>query len=78
MFIHIRTNEQIICQRVPHAEMIAYGIAKAAVHQLVKSLSAPKSGLPNGATVAAILPCVPSSIHAMTSSSIAASRWTRP
>jgi dihydropteridine reductase len=36
--------------------MIGYGIAKAAVHQLVKSLAAPDSGLPNGAVVTAILP----------------------
>uniref|UniRef100_A0A914YIE5 Dihydropteridine reductase n=1 Tax=Panagrolaimus superbus TaxID=310955 RepID=A0A914YIE5_9BILA len=36
--------------------MIGYGMAKAAVHQLVKSLAAPKSGLPEGTTVLAILP----------------------
>ena len=28
--------------------MIGYGMAKAAVHQLVKSLAAKKSGLPEG------------------------------
>jgi hypothetical protein len=28
--------------------MIGYGMAKAAVHQLVKSLASPKSGLPEG------------------------------
>ncbi|KAG2184479.1 hypothetical protein INT43_000388 [Umbelopsis isabellina] len=36
--------------------MIGYGIAKAAVHQLVSSLAAPGSGLPSGASVTAILP----------------------
>lgn len=36
--------------------MIGYGIAKAAVHQLVKSLSQPNSGLPEGSTTVAILP----------------------
>jgi len=36
--------------------MIGYGMAKAAVHQLVKSLGCPKSGLPESATVTAILP----------------------
>jgi NAD(P)-dependent dehydrogenase (short-subunit alcohol dehydrogenase family) len=38
--------------------MIAYGIAKAAVHQLVKSLAAPNSGLPAAARTIAILPYV--------------------
>ena len=38
--------------------MIAYGIAKAAVHQLVASLSDSKSGLPVNTCVAAILPLV--------------------
>lgn len=36
--------------------MIGYGMAKAAVHQLVKSLSCPKSGLPEGAFCAGLLP----------------------
>ena len=36
--------------------MMGYGMAKAAVHQLVKSLAAPKSGLPAGATALALLP----------------------
>lgn len=36
--------------------MIGYGMAKAAVHQLVKSLAAADSGLPNNSTVLAILP----------------------
>ena len=31
--------------------MIGYGMAKAAVHQLTKSLAAPKSGLPENAQV---------------------------
>jgi dihydropteridine reductase len=38
------------------AGMIGYGMAKAAVHQLVASLAAPKSGLPAESLVAAILP----------------------
>lgn len=36
--------------------MIGYGMAKAAVHHLTKSLAAEKSGLPEKALVAAILP----------------------
>lgn len=36
--------------------MIGYGLAKAAVHQLVGSLSDNKGGLPDGAVVVAILP----------------------
>ena len=37
--------------------MIGYGMAKAAIHQLVKSLSDPaQSGLPEGTFTAAILP----------------------
>ena len=36
--------------------MIGYGLAKAAVHHLVQSLSADKSGLPKDSTVLAILP----------------------
>ena len=36
--------------------MIGYGMAKAAVHQLVKSLAAPNSGLPDSACAVAILP----------------------
>ncbi|KAJ3108452.1 hypothetical protein HDU97_001159 [Phlyctochytrium planicorne] len=36
--------------------MIAYGMAKAAVHHLVKSVAAPESGFPANAKIAAILP----------------------
>ncbi|KAG0332555.1 hypothetical protein BG004_001198, partial [Podila humilis] len=36
--------------------MIGYGMAKAAVHQLVASLAGPDSGLPANAKVNAILP----------------------
>ncbi|XP_071521381.1 dihydropteridine reductase [Panulirus ornatus] len=36
--------------------MIGYGLAKAAVHQLTKSLGDEKSGLPKGATAVSILP----------------------
>jgi len=42
--------------------MIGYGIAKAAVHQLVASLSDAKSGLPANTSVAAILPLVPAGL----------------
>lgn len=36
--------------------MIGYGMAKAAVHHLTKSLAHKESGLPNDALVVAILP----------------------
>ena len=36
--------------------MIGYGMAKAAVHQLVKSLAASDGGLPANSSVFAILP----------------------
>lgn len=36
--------------------MIGYGIAKAAVHQLVKSLAGENSGIPANSTVLATLP----------------------
>ncbi len=36
--------------------MAGYGMAKAAVHQLVKSLGKAKSGMPSGATALALLP----------------------
>ncbi|KAI8916336.1 hypothetical protein EDD86DRAFT_185720 [Gorgonomyces haynaldii] len=36
--------------------MIGYGMAKASVHQLVKSCAGPNSGLPAGSKVCAILP----------------------
>lgn len=36
--------------------MIGYGMAKAAVHQLTKSLATDGSGLPSGSLVASILP----------------------
>ncbi|OON17508.1 hypothetical protein X801_06653, partial [Opisthorchis viverrini] len=39
-----------------HKGMLGYGIAKAAVHQLTKSLAAEGSGLPAGVHVTAILP----------------------
>lgn len=42
----------------PTAGMIGYGMAKAAVHQLTKSLSEPNSGLPKDAFVACILPTI--------------------
>lgn len=40
----------------PTPGMIGYGLAKASVHHLVQSLAAPKSGLPEAASVLAILP----------------------
>jgi NAD(P)-dependent dehydrogenase (short-subunit alcohol dehydrogenase family) len=42
----------------PTPGMIGYGMAKAAVHHLVKSLSSEGSGLPAGSVVNAILPYV--------------------
>ena len=36
--------------------MLGYGMAKAAVHQLVKGLAEEKGGLPPSASVVAILP----------------------
>ncbi|XP_076879077.1 dihydropteridine reductase-like [Brachyhypopomus gauderio] len=36
--------------------MVGYGMAKASVHQLCKSLAGQGSGLPAGVTVVAILP----------------------
>ena len=38
--------------------MIGYGMAKAAVHQLISSLSGDNGGLPENSCVAAILPLV--------------------
>ena len=38
------------------AGMMGYGMAKAAVHQLTKSLAAPKSGMPEASRVYAVLP----------------------
>jgi len=40
----------------PTPNLLAYGTSKAAVHHLVKSLSVPGSGLPDKATVIAMLP----------------------
>eukprot|EP01104_Vermistella_antarctica_P020960 TRINITY_DN9214_c1_g1_i1.p2 TRINITY_DN9214_c1_g1~~TRINITY_DN9214_c1_g1_i1.p2 ORF type:complete len:248 (-),score=63.85 TRINITY_DN9214_c1_g1_i1:107-802(-) len=40
----------------PTAGMISYGITKAATHHLVSSLADKSGGLPDGASVAAILP----------------------
>ncbi len=40
----------------PTPGMIGYGMAKAAVHQLTKSLAAPGSGLPNDSFVYALAP----------------------
>ena len=41
----------------PYIEgMMGYGMAKAAVHQLVKSLASKNSGLPKNSSALAILP----------------------
>ena len=40
----------------PTPSMLGYGMAKAAVHHLVRSLGAKDSGLPKGAKALAILP----------------------
>ncbi|XP_076260947.1 dihydropteridine reductase-like isoform X2 [Rhynchophorus ferrugineus] len=40
----------------PTPGMLGYGVAKAAVHQLTKSLASDNSGLPQNTTVVAILP----------------------
>jgi len=40
----------------PTPGMLGYGLTKAAVHHLTKSLAQPKSGLPPDASVLAILP----------------------
>lgn len=40
----------------PTPGMIGYGVAKAAVHQLTKSLAAPEGGLPSNSLAVAILP----------------------
>ena len=45
-----------MCHNKPTPGMIGYGMAKAAVHHLTKSLSAKDSGLPAGAFVAALMP----------------------
>lgn len=59
--IHLKQDGCVVLPGAAAAEegtpgMIGYGMAKAAVHQLVKSLAAEKSGLPEGAFVTAILP----------------------
>lgn len=42
----------------PTPGMIAYGVAKSAVHHLVRSLAAKDSGLPTNATVTGIMPVI--------------------
>ena len=41
---------------IAYTGMIGYGMAKAAVHQLTKSLGGDESGLPAAATALALLP----------------------
>lgn len=40
----------------PTPGMIGYGVAKAAVHQLTRSVGSDKGGLPKGSKALAILP----------------------
>ena len=47
-----------LCIYLPFPGMIGYGMAKAAVHHLVRSLACDKSGLPADAFVSAISPYV--------------------
>lgn len=57
--------------------MLGYGLAKAAVHQLIHSLSCPKSGLPSNSTVVGILPITldtPANRKAMPNADF--SQWT--
>jgi dihydropteridine reductase len=42
----------------PTPGMIAYGVAKSAVHHLVRSLAQKDSGLPDGTTVTGIMPVI--------------------
>ena len=48
-------NKALLCN-IHYSGMMGYGMAKAAVHQLVKSLGSSGSGLPEGSCVLAILP----------------------
>ncbi|KAH8860502.1 Dihydropteridine reductase [Schistosoma japonicum] len=50
----VLTGAQAALQATP--TMLGYGMAKAAVHQLTKSLGGQNSGLPNGSCVLAISP----------------------
>jgi len=61
--LHLKSSDGLLVlpgadpARGPTSGMIGYGMAKAAVHQLTKSLAdTPKSGLPQGTGVYAILP----------------------
>lgn len=58
-------------------QMIGYGMAKAAVHQLIKSLGKPECGLPENVSVIGILPVIldtPNNRKAMPNSDF--STWT--
>lgn len=59
--MHMAENSQLVMTGAVPAKqgtagMIGYGMAKAAVHQLVASLAQEGSGLPKGSNVVAILP----------------------
>ncbi|KAI7875259.1 uncharacterized protein EV154DRAFT_526731 [Mucor mucedo] len=59
--------------------MIGYGVAKAAVHHLVKNLAAPKSGLPDGCKVTALLPVtIDTPMNRKFMSDADFSTWTSP
>lgn len=54
--LQVKKNLYLITLNGVGVGMIGYGLAKAAVHQLTKSLGQDKSGLPKDATAVAILP----------------------
>lgn len=54
-FYFKRSNNKVVIFFIISG-MLGYGMAKAAVHQLVKGLAEEKGGLPPSASVLAILP----------------------
>lgn len=56
IFNHIYIFVYLLKINFIQSGMIGYGIAKAAVHQLTKSLAAKDGGLPSNSLVACILP----------------------
>lgn len=58
-------------------DMIGYGMAKAAVHQLVKSCATKESGLPIGVTVAGLLPvCIDTEANRQSMPDADFNKWT--
>ena len=53
---HTHTHTNPHTHTPTHTGMIGYGMAKAAVHQLISSLAQPNSGLPKDSAVVGILP----------------------